>query len=135
MPTRQAGPSRSIPGSSLTDQAVTVSWSGFTPTTPEGLHQVIIVQCTEDPSSLADCFTEAPFPSSADGNQVVNGVTRADGTGSVRFEVRPAAQLPSLGCNQEQRVHDPRLREPGRPRRRPPDPVRDGVGDVREVDC
>lgn len=87
------------PDSSLTNQAVTVTWSGFTPTTPEGLNQVIIVQCKEDPSSLADCFTEQPFPSSADGNQIVSGVTRADGTGSARFEVRPAEKLPSLGCN------------------------------------
>ena len=88
------------PASSLTDQAVKVSWSGFTPTTPEGLNQVIVVQCTEHPSSLADCFTEQPFPSSANGNEVVNGVTRSDGTGSVQFEVRPAAQLPALDCSE-----------------------------------
>ena len=88
------------PASSLTDQAVTVSWAGFTPTTPEGLNQVIVVQCKAHPASLDDCFTAQPFPNSANGNEIVTGVTQANRRGSARFEVRPAEQLPQLDCNQ-----------------------------------
>jgi ABC-type phosphate transport system substrate-binding protein len=88
------------PASSLTDQAVTLTWAGFTPTTPDGLNQVIIMQCTAHPASLTDCFTAQPFPNSANGNEIVNGVTQPDGRGSARFEVRPAQQLPQLDCNQ-----------------------------------
>jgi ABC-type phosphate transport system substrate-binding protein len=88
------------PASALTDQVVTVSWSGFTPTTPEGLNQVVIQQCKGNPKSLADCFTAAPFPNSANGNEIVNGTTLANGTGTAELEIRPAAQLPELGCNE-----------------------------------
>ncbi len=88
------------PASALTDQAVTVSWAGFTPTTDTGLNQVIILQCKANPASLADCLTDAPFPSSANGNEVVNGTTRANGTGTAQLEVRPSAQLPALACSQ-----------------------------------
>src|SRR6476659_569385 len=42
------------PASSLTNQAISVSWAGFTPTTPEGLNQVIVVQCKAHPASLDD---------------------------------------------------------------------------------
>ena len=90
------------PATGIGDQAVLVRWSGFTPTTPEGLNQVIVVQCGPHPSSLADCFTDQPFPNSANGNEVVNGVTGPDGTGSARFEVRSGPKLPKLGCSQSQ---------------------------------
>lgn len=103
-PQRAGAAGRSLtvtPAAGLGNQAVDVSWSGFTPTTPDGLNQVIVVQCTEHPTSLADCFTAQPFPNSAEGNMVVNGVTSDNGTGSVRFEVRPAPKLPELGCSEK----------------------------------
>src|SRR5690349_23640013 len=56
------------PASSLTEQAVTVSWAGFTPTTPEGLNQVIVVQCKGNPTSLNDCFTAQTFPNLTNGH-------------------------------------------------------------------
>src|SRR5262249_29942402 len=90
------------PSTGLTDQAVQGNWAGFTPTTPEGLNQVVIVQRGPRPASMADCYTEQPFPSSANGNEIVDGVTLADGTGHDLFEVRPAAQLPQLGCSAAQ---------------------------------
>jgi ABC-type phosphate transport system substrate-binding protein len=88
------------PATGLINQAVQVSWTGFNPTTDTGLNQVIILQCKAHPTSLADCYTQAPFPSSANGNEIVNGVTHADHTGTARFEIRPTAQLPDLGCDQ-----------------------------------
>jgi ABC-type phosphate transport system substrate-binding protein len=88
------------PGTGLTDQVVHVSWTGFTPTTSTGLNQVIVVQCKGNPRSLDDCYTAFPFPNSANGNEVVNGVTQPNGAGSVAIEIRPTAQLPDLGCNQ-----------------------------------
>jgi ABC-type phosphate transport system substrate-binding protein len=88
------------PATGLINQAVQVSWTGFNPTTDTGLNQVIILQCKANPTSLADCYTQAPFPSSANGNEIVNGVTHANHTGTARFEIRPTAQLPDLGCDQ-----------------------------------
>ncbi len=89
-----------LPATGLTNQAVQVNWTGFTPTTASGLNQVIVVQCKGKPTSLADCFTDQPFPSSANGTEVVTGFTRPDGSGTAELEVRPAAQLPALGCVQ-----------------------------------
>jgi ABC-type phosphate transport system substrate-binding protein len=86
------------PGTELVNEVVTVSWSGFTPTQTNGLFGVILLQCSAAPTSFADCFTAEAFPSVTNGT-VVQATTAADGTGSARIEVRPAAYLPSLGCS------------------------------------
>jgi ABC-type phosphate transport system substrate-binding protein len=86
------------PGTELVNEVVTVSWSGFTPTQTNGLFGVILLQCSAAPTSFADCFTAEAFPQVTNGT-VVQATTAADGTGSARIEVRPAAYLPSLGCS------------------------------------
>jgi ABC-type phosphate transport system substrate-binding protein len=86
------------PGTELVNEVVTVSWSGFTPTLSNGLFGVILLQCSAAPTSFADCFTAGAFPQVTNGT-VVQAITAADGTGSARIEVRPAAYLPSLACS------------------------------------
>jgi hypothetical protein len=86
------------------DQVVRVAWSGFTPTDPAtGLDSVSIAQCTATPHSLDDCYTITRPPSGVDplGTAVNQGITAADGTGSVLFEARSAAFLPQLDCTFE----------------------------------
>lgn len=82
----------------LINQVVTVSWSGFRPTLSNGNFNTIILQCKVNPTSLADCYTANPYPDPADGNRVL-GITDSSGSGSVSFEVRPAANLPQLNCS------------------------------------
>ena len=86
------------PGTSLTNEVVTVSWTGFTPTLPNGLYGVLIVQCKGTPASLSDCYTVEPYPDLANGTRVMS-TTGTDGTGSARIEIRPAAYLPLLNCS------------------------------------
>ena len=86
------------PGTALTNEVVTVSWSGFTPTLPNGLYGVLIVQCTDDPVSMSDCYTAEPYPDIANGTRVLS-TTGSNGTGSARIEVRPANYLPLLNCS------------------------------------
>lgn len=86
------------PGTSLTNEVVTVSWSGFTPTLQNGLYGVLIVQCKGTPGSLADCYTAEPYPDLANGTRVLS-TTAANGTGSARIEIRPSSYLPLLNCS------------------------------------
>jgi len=86
------------PGTSLTNEVVTVSWTGFTPTLPNGLYGVLIVQCKGTPATLSDCYTVEPYPDLANGTRVMS-TTGTDGTGSARIEIRPAAYLPLLNCS------------------------------------
>jgi ABC-type phosphate transport system substrate-binding protein len=88
------------PSTDLGTQVVTVSWTGFRPTRRStGQYTVNVVQCRENPTSLADCFMNQAFPNADDGNQVTGAITAADGTGKVNFEVRSALDLPELGCS------------------------------------
>ena len=87
------------PDAGLGNDVVTVSWSGFRPTTGLGLNSVVVLQCRANPTTLDDCFTDTPYPSLAEGTRLVAS-TGPDGTGSVQFEVRPAANLPRLGCSE-----------------------------------
>jgi ABC-type phosphate transport system substrate-binding protein len=82
----------------LSNEVINISWSGFRPTTQQNIYTVIILQCKANPVSLADCFTAEPFPDLANGNRLLDS-TAADGTGSAQFEVRPASNLPQLGCS------------------------------------
>jgi len=92
---RAAGRTLTVaPATELGNQVVLVHWTGFKP-----VNGVIVQQCAANPVTLADCETALPFPNSANGNEVVNGVTQADGTGGAFIEIRPAAQLPSLDCS------------------------------------
>jgi ABC-type phosphate transport system substrate-binding protein len=86
------------PGVDLTNEVVTVSWSGFRPTTQANVYTVIVLQCEANPTSLDDCYTAEPFPTLANGNRLLDS-TAADGTGSAQFEVRPASNLPQLACS------------------------------------
>jgi ABC-type phosphate transport system substrate-binding protein len=86
------------PGVDLSNEVINISWSGFRPTTQQNIYTVIILQCKANPVSLADCFTAEPFPDLANGNRLLDS-TAADGTGSAQFEVRPASNLPQLGCS------------------------------------
>jgi ABC-type phosphate transport system substrate-binding protein len=86
------------PGTSLTNEVVTVSWSGFTPTLPNGLFGVLIVQCKGTPATMADCYTAEPYPDLANGTRA-SSTTGSDGTGSTRIEIRPASNLPLLNCS------------------------------------
>ena len=86
------------PGVDLTNEVVTVSWSGFRPTNQQGVYNVLIVQCEANPVSLDDCYTADPFPALSNGTRVADS-TAADGTGSAQFEVRPASNLPQLACS------------------------------------
>jgi hypothetical protein len=96
---RAAGRSVTVtPAEGLTNEVVRVSWTGFHPTDANGNFVVIVVQCSADPRSLADCFTGESFPSTDQGNKQL-ARTGDDGTGSTLFEVRPAANLPQLACS------------------------------------
>ena len=86
------------PGDDLRNEVVRVTWSGFRPTFPDGTYGVQIYQCKANPTRLADCNVADAFPAAAEGNKLI-GFTSEDGTGSIDFEVRPAAQLPELGCS------------------------------------
>ena len=86
------------PGVDLSNEVINISWSGFRPTTQQNVYTVIILQCKANPVSLADCFSAEPFPDLANGNRLLDS-TAADGTGSAQFEVRPASNLPQLGCS------------------------------------
>jgi ABC-type phosphate transport system substrate-binding protein len=86
------------PGTSLTNEVVTVSWSGFSPTLQNGLYGVLIVQCKGTPGSLADCYSAEPYPDLANGTRVLS-TTAANGTGSARIEIRPSSYLPLLNCS------------------------------------
>jgi ABC-type phosphate transport system substrate-binding protein len=86
------------PGTTLTNEVVTVSWSGFSPTLQNGLYGVLIVQCKGTPGSLADCYTAEPYPDLANGTRVLS-TTAANGTGSARIEIRPSSYLPLLNCS------------------------------------
>ena len=86
------------PGTLLTNEVVTVSWSGFTPTLPNGLYGVLIVQCKAAPTKMGDCYTAEPYPEISNGTQVLS-TTGSNGTGSSRLEIRPASYLPLLNCS------------------------------------
>lgn len=86
------------PGVDLTNEVVTVSWSGFRPTTQQNVYTVIVMQCEANPVSLDDCYAAQPFPDLANGNRLLDS-TASDGTGSAQFEVRPASNLPQLACS------------------------------------
>lgn len=85
-------------GEQLGNEVVMVSWTGFRPTLPNGLYRVLIVQCKANPVTMADCYNATPYPDIANGT-IVNTVTGSDGTGSARFEIRPASRLPLLNCS------------------------------------
>lgn len=87
-----------VPDTDLDRQVVVASWTGFMPTRTDGTFAVIVLQCRADPTSLADCHSVEPFPQPANGNRIL-GFTAEDGTGSARFEVRPAKDLPELDCS------------------------------------
>lgn len=98
--TSQAGRTATVsPDGGLANDVVTVNWEGFRPTTGLGLFSVIVLQCRANPTSLDDCFTAAPFPQLGEGSRQLAS-TGPDGRGSTPFEVRPAANLPSLGCSE-----------------------------------
>jgi ABC-type phosphate transport system substrate-binding protein len=86
------------PGTSLTNEVVTVSWSGFTPTLQNGLYGVLVVQCKGTPASLSDCYTAEPYPDLANGTRA-SSTTASNGTGSTRIEIRPSSFLPLLNCS------------------------------------
>jgi len=86
------------PGTELTNEVVTVSWSGFNETEQSGRYGVLIVQCQGNPTTLADCYTAEPYPDIANGTRVLS-TTGSDGTGSARIEIRPASYLPQLDCS------------------------------------
>ena len=75
------------PGTNVTDQVIKASWTGFDPTDTLGDFAVWLYQCKADPKTLADCYTAAPFPDIAQGNAMLNGVTKPDGTGSAFIEL------------------------------------------------
>lgn len=87
------------PSSGLANQVVQVSWSGFRQTAPNGDFSVVVYQCSGAPRSLADCFTADPYPALQEGTRQI-GRTGPDGTGTIEFEVRPAANLPLLNCSE-----------------------------------
>ena len=87
------------PGTALSNEVVTVSWSGFSPTLPNGLYGVLIVQCKGTPATLADCYMSEPYPDITNGTRVLSS-TGSDGTGSARIEIRPSAYLPLLNCSE-----------------------------------
>jgi ABC-type phosphate transport system substrate-binding protein len=87
------------PGTALSNEVVTMSWSGFNATLPNGLYGVLIVQCKGTPATLADCYTAEPYPDISNGTRVLSS-TGSDGTGSARIEIRPTAYLPFLNCSE-----------------------------------
>lgn len=97
--TGTGGRSASVsPGVELTNEVVTVSWSGFRPTTQANVYTVIVLQCRANPTSLDDCYTAEPFPALSNGNRLLDS-SASDGTGSAQLEVRPASNLPQLACS------------------------------------
>ena len=86
------------PGTELVNEVVTVGWSGFNPTLPNGLFGALIVQCKGNPVSMADCYNAEPYPDLVNGTRVLS-TTGSDGTGSARLEIRPASYLPLLNCS------------------------------------
>ena len=66
------------PGVNLTNEVVTVSWSGFRPTTQANVYTVIVLQCRANPTTLDDCHTADPFPMLANGNRLLDS-SAADG--------------------------------------------------------
>ena len=86
------------PGTTLTNEVVTVSWSGFTPTLQNGLYGVLIVQCKGNPASMTDCYNAEPYPDLANGTRA-SSTTASNGTGSARIEIRPSSFLPLLNCS------------------------------------
>jgi hypothetical protein len=88
------------PATNLTDAVVSVSWSGFRPSQPDGSARVQLLQCRANPKSvLRDCNTEETFPFSLNGNQQL-GTTGKDGTGHVFMDIMTTARLPSLACSE-----------------------------------
>ncbi len=75
----------------LINQVVQVSWSGFP---KKG--GIFIYQCKADPKSFDDCYHVPAGANESSGNGYTDPA--AQGSGSAAFEVRPAAQLPDLGC-------------------------------------
>ena len=86
------------PGTTLTNEVITVSWSGFTPTLPNGLYGALIVQCKGMPVSMADCYNAEPYPDLANGTRVLTS-TGSNGTGSAQLEIRATNYLPLLNCS------------------------------------
>jgi ABC-type phosphate transport system substrate-binding protein len=86
------------PATDLDRQVVEVAWTGFAPTRPDGSSAVIVLQCAGNPATLADCYTADPFPQITEGNRIL-AFTAEDGTGTARFEVRAARDLPALDCS------------------------------------
>ena len=87
------------PGTALSNEVVTMSWSGFNATLPNLLYSVLIVQCKGIPVTLEDCYTAEPYPDIYNGTRVLSS-TGSDGTGSARIEIRPSAYLPLLNCSE-----------------------------------
>src|SRR5215831_18460789 len=88
------------PSTALTDAVVSVSWSGFRPSQPDGSSRVQLLQCKANPKSvLRDCNTDETFPFSLDGNQQL-ATTAKDGTGHVFMDIMTTARLPSLACSE-----------------------------------
>jgi hypothetical protein len=88
----------------LRNEVITVSWSGFHPTSAIGQYQVEVLECTHAPNNVDpsqnECDYAQPYPDSAGGNLVQTGTTDASGNGSATFEVRTSAQpLGALTCN------------------------------------
>jgi ABC-type phosphate transport system substrate-binding protein len=93
------------PPTGLVNQVVQVQWAGFNPS-----FTVTIVQCKAAPVSKTDCFVNTNDPSlplnirppagnDPNGSGIGDAVTLPDGTGSASIEVRPALDLPALGCS------------------------------------
>src|SRR5690242_18330959 len=81
------------PGTGLVDQAVTVHWSGFTPTDLESLSNTVsVMQCKGNPRTLDDCYQLLRPPGGLDpaGTAIQDAITNADGTGDATIEVRGA---------------------------------------------
>ena len=88
------------PATDLTDAVVSVSWSGFRPSRPDGSSRVQVLQCKANPKSvLRDCNTDETFPYSLDGNQQIT-TTAKNGTGHVFMDIMTTARLPSLACSE-----------------------------------
>ncbi len=88
----------------LRNEVITVSWSGFHPTTSVGQYQVEVLECTNAPTNVDqsqnECYYAQPYPDSAGGNLVQTGTTDHAGNGSATFEVRTDAQpLGQLTCD------------------------------------
>lgn len=83
------------PATGLGDQVVHLVWTGFNPA-----NEVTVYQCKGvQPTSVKDCYTELRPPDTEFGTGNGHGTTGADGSGQDDFEVRPAPDLPMLGCS------------------------------------